>query len=177
VSTVGVDGQMFGSETVNASPEFLTLCAACLPRPRSPQISDLAAVPGLPSIGRQMSGAPPAVYFIRALAHLILEATGASFRATIVAVTGSKDAPDERVLPPIPIFARQNRGPYNISDDLVIEYPQSDGRVSDFGVFCLCANILPSSGKSQENEVCSKESKPLISALALDSFKIPLKRS
>jgi hypothetical protein len=63
---------------------------------------------------------------------------------TIAAVTASKDAPDERVLPPIPIFARQkmpqNRGPYNFSDDSVIEYPGSDGRVSELGVF-VCVQI------------------------------------
>jgi hypothetical protein len=33
---------MFGTETVNASPDILILCATCLPRPRSPQISDLS---------------------------------------------------------------------------------------------------------------------------------------
>jgi hypothetical protein len=87
-----------------------------------------------------MSGASPLVDFVRALAHPILEATGASVRATIAAVTASKDAPDERVLPPIPIFARQNRGPYNFSDDSVIEYPGSDGRVSELGVF-VCVQI------------------------------------
>jgi hypothetical protein len=33
---------MFGAETVNASPDIVILCPACLPRPRSPQISDLS---------------------------------------------------------------------------------------------------------------------------------------
>ena len=34
VPTVVVEGQIFGAETVNASPDILILCAACLPRPR-----------------------------------------------------------------------------------------------------------------------------------------------
>jgi hypothetical protein len=42
VPTVVVEGQLFGTETVNTSPDFLILCAACLPRPRSQQISDLS---------------------------------------------------------------------------------------------------------------------------------------
>ena len=33
---------MFGAETVNASPDIVILCPACLPRPRSLQISDLS---------------------------------------------------------------------------------------------------------------------------------------
>jgi hypothetical protein len=47
-----------------------------------------AAVPCLPSIGRlrQMSEAQAPVDLIRALAHPILEATGASVRATIAAL-------------------------------------------------------------------------------------------
>ena len=40
--TVVVEGQIFGAETVNASPDILILCAACLPRPRLQQISDLS---------------------------------------------------------------------------------------------------------------------------------------
>jgi hypothetical protein len=34
---------MFGAETVNAPPDILILCAACLPRLRLQQISDLSA--------------------------------------------------------------------------------------------------------------------------------------
>jgi hypothetical protein len=36
-----VEGQMFGTETVNASTDIIILCASCLPRPMSQQISDL----------------------------------------------------------------------------------------------------------------------------------------
>ena len=33
---------MFGAKTVNAAPDIIILCTACLLRPRSPQISDLS---------------------------------------------------------------------------------------------------------------------------------------
>ena len=38
--TVVVEGKIFCAETVNASPDIVILCPACLPRPRSLQISD-----------------------------------------------------------------------------------------------------------------------------------------
>jgi hypothetical protein len=69
------------------------------------RVGSAATVPGLPSIGRQMSGAPCPANFIRALPHPALEATDASANATIAAFTGSNDAPDERVLPPVPMAA------------------------------------------------------------------------
>ncbi len=40
--TVVVEEKMFGAKTVNASPDIVVLCPACLPRPRSMQISDLS---------------------------------------------------------------------------------------------------------------------------------------
>jgi hypothetical protein len=48
-----------------------------------------------------------------------LRSTGnkSSVSTTIAAVTASKDPPDDGVLPPVPIFAKQNWGPYNVSDD------------------------------------------------------------
>ena len=106
-------------------------------RSATSRVGFAAAVPGLPSIGQQMSGAPPPVDFIRTLAHPILEPTGASasVRATIAAVAGSKDASDERVLPPVPISPRPNRGPYNITDDSIIEYPRSDRSVAEQASF------------------------------------------
>jgi hypothetical protein len=42
VPTVVVEGKFFCTETVNASPDIVILCPACLPRPRSLQISDLS---------------------------------------------------------------------------------------------------------------------------------------
>jgi hypothetical protein len=78
-----------------------------------------------------MSGAPPPVDLVRTLPHPILEATGASVSATIAA----DDASDERLLPPVPISARPNRGPYNISDDSIIEYPRSDRSVVEQASF------------------------------------------
>ena len=38
--TVVVEGKIFCAETVNASPDIVILCPACLPRPRLLQISD-----------------------------------------------------------------------------------------------------------------------------------------
>jgi hypothetical protein len=38
---------MFGTETVNASPDIIIMCASCLPRPRSQQISDLSEHNGM----------------------------------------------------------------------------------------------------------------------------------
>ena len=40
VPTVVVEGKIFCAETVNASPDIVILCPACLPRPRLLQISD-----------------------------------------------------------------------------------------------------------------------------------------
>ena len=70
------------------------------------------------------SGAPSLIDFVRAVAHPVLESTGATF-------AGSQDAVDERVLLPVPIFARVNRGPYNFSYDSRIEYPLLDGSVCE----------------------------------------------
>jgi hypothetical protein len=55
------------------------------------QVSYAAALPSLPLIGRLEPGAPSPIDFIRALAHPVLETTG----ATIAALAVSNDAHDE----------------------------------------------------------------------------------
>ena len=50
------------------------------------------------------------------LAHPVLEVSGA-------AITGSKDALDERILPPVPIFAGQDWRPFHFSTDPIIKNP------------------------------------------------------
>jgi hypothetical protein len=58
-----------------------------------------------------------------------------SVSATIATITGSKDAPDEHVLPPVPISPSPNRGPYNITNDLIMKHPQSDKRIAEQASF------------------------------------------
>jgi hypothetical protein len=106
-----------------------------------------------------MSGAPYPTDFIRALAHPVLEATGVSAHATIAAFAGSNYAPDERVLPPVPMAARPIRGPYNISDDLMIKHPSSDSSFGKLAIFFLTSKYpeicaMTSWGISQKNEDC-----------------------
>jgi hypothetical protein len=93
------------------------------------------ACPRLALFSRHRSGAPCPTDFIRALAHPVLEATGVSAHATIVALTGSNDAPDERVLPPVPMAARPNRGPYYIYYDSIIKHPSSDSSLGKLAIF------------------------------------------
>jgi hypothetical protein len=85
----------------------------------------------------------------RTFAHPFLEATGASVRATIAVFAGSKYVPDEQVLLPVPMVTRQNWGPYNISNDLIIEPPRSDSSFGKLAFFIdvqvsgdLCNTIL-----------------------------------
>jgi hypothetical protein len=85
----------------------------------------------------------------RTSAHPFLEATGASVRATIAAFAGSKYVPDERVLLPVPMVTRPNWGPYNISNDSIIEHPRSDSSFGKLAFFIdvqvsgnLCNTIL-----------------------------------
>ena len=108
-----------------------------------------------PSIGRLLPAAPSPIDLIRALAHPFLEASGANIRPTIAVFAGSNNASDERMLLPVPIFARQNRGPYNFSDDSIIEYPRSDGRVCEQGLF-VCMQISGNPRKTIFGQIMGK---------------------
>jgi hypothetical protein len=74
------------------------------------------------------AGASSPIDLVRAVAHPVLEATGAT-------VAGSQDAVDERVLLPVPMFSRKNRGPFNFSFDPIIGYPCSDDSFGKLACF------------------------------------------
>jgi hypothetical protein len=56
----------------------------------------------------------------RAVAHPVFEASGATIFA------GCKDVLDERIVPPVPVVAGKNRGPFYVSTDSIVRYPFSD---------------------------------------------------
>ena len=54
------------------------------------------------------------------------------------AITGSKDALDERMLPPVSMSAWQNRRPFNFSTCSIIEHPSLDSRFAQTWRLSTC---------------------------------------
>ena len=102
-----------------------------LPRGLAAALS-AAAAPPPPPAGRLgcLCRASTPINRARDLAHPVLKASGAT-------ITGSKDALslDERMLPPVHIFAGQDLRPFNFSTDLIIKNPYLDCSVIQHSCF------------------------------------------